>query len=380
MEPAKTKYHSWKMGSLPKGCRQCVQGKKTVLFITGICPRHCDYCPISDAKSGKDVVYANEWKTDKINELFEEVKLCGSEGAGITGGDPLCRLPRTVDYIKKLKKRFGKKFHIHLYTSMDLVTKNNMKQLYEAGLDEIRFHLDIDDDTLWGRMFFAKEFDWNVGVEIPVIPGKEKKTKELIDFIEGKVSFLNMNELELADTNASKLSELGFMSKDGISYGVKGAETLAKKLLKHCKSKRLNVHYCTAKLKDKVQLTKRIKRRAKNIAKEYDDITKEGMLIRGAVYTKQIYPSEGYSARLAKISVFNRLKIMKRLKVFRTALMRKHRIPAELIGIDEPRLRLLTTGAVIEELLDEIKKQGFQPAVVEEYPTQDALIVDLELL
>ena len=113
----KTKYHSWKIGKLAKGCRQCLQGKKTVLFITGICPRHCDYCPLSEKKFMKDEIYANEWPIDKVEELIKEAELCGSEGAGITGGDPLCRLARTCDFIKRLKKKFGKKFHLHLYTS-----------------------------------------------------------------------------------------------------------------------------------------------------------------------------------------------------------------------------------------------------------------------
>jgi len=39
---------------------------------------------------------------------------------------------------------------------------------------------------------------------------------------------------------------------------------------------KLNVHYCTAKLKDAVQLTNRIKLRAENIAKPYDLITETG--------------------------------------------------------------------------------------------------------
>ncbi|MFX1268591.1 MAG: hypothetical protein ACFFAK_11585, partial [Promethearchaeota archaeon] len=50
---------------IPKGCRLCLIGAKTVLFINGLCqnPKHCYwYCPISDERKGKDFTYANEIK------------------------------------------------------------------------------------------------------------------------------------------------------------------------------------------------------------------------------------------------------------------------------------------------------------------------------
>src|SRR5881628_3489363 len=42
-------------GALPVGCRQCTDGSKMVLFVTGICSFHCFYCPVSDEKMYKDV-------------------------------------------------------------------------------------------------------------------------------------------------------------------------------------------------------------------------------------------------------------------------------------------------------------------------------------
>ena len=52
-----------------------------------------------------------------------------------------------------------------------------MKKLHLAGLDEIRFHPDVDDDSLWERLKVAKEFDWDAGIEIPAIPGKTEEIK-----------------------------------------------------------------------------------------------------------------------------------------------------------------------------------------------------------
>ena len=82
----KTKYYSWNSGKLPKGCQLCVKGEKLVLFITGLCPRNCFYCPISDQKYKKDVIYADEWLVKKEEEIIEEARLIGAKGAGIKAG------------------------------------------------------------------------------------------------------------------------------------------------------------------------------------------------------------------------------------------------------------------------------------------------------
>lgn len=349
----KTKHYSYKIGKLAKGCELCVQGRKLVLFVTGICGRNCFYCPISDKKKNKDAVYANEWLTRNTKDIIKEGELTQAKGAGLTGGDPLIKLERTISFIKLLKKRFGKKFHIHLYTSLDLVNENSMKKLYQSGLDEIRFHPDLNNKKLWNRILVARKFKWDLGVEIPAIPGYEKQTKELIEFLKDKVDFLNINELEFSDTNANNLSKFGFACKDGISYGVKGSDELGKKLLEYAKGKIKNVHYCTAKLKDKVQLSKRIKIRAKNVKKKYDIVTSDGMLYRGVIYTKDMPEA--------------------------TKLLRKHEVPKSLYEYDDKKKRILIASWVLLELKDELKKK-WKISLVEEYPTYDQLEVSVEPL
>ncbi|MDP2749529.1 MAG: radical SAM protein [Nanoarchaeota archaeon] len=358
----KTKFYSYLLGKLPKGCQLCVKGEKLVLFATGLCPRCCYYCSISDKKYGKDVVYANEWPTSNISDIIKEARLCSSKGAGITGGDPLCKIDRTVKYIRALKKEFGKNFHIHLYTSLDLVNENSLSRLYKAGLDEIRFHVDLDSNNItkkkiWPRLFVAKHKrrKWAVGIEIPAIPGKENKTKEIIDYFAKHIDFLNLNELEVADNKVNKLTKMGFRTKDQLSYAIKGSEELARKLLVYAARKhpKLNMHYCTAKLKDKVQLANRIKLRAKNIAKDYDTITKEGLLIRGAIY--------------GAIPVI-------------MGILKHHDVPKNLIGIDKKRTRILTSIKVADVLKEALKNKGAMPAIVEEYPTYDCFQVDVEFL
>jgi pyruvate formate-lyase activating enzyme-like uncharacterized protein len=290
----KTPYYSYRIGKLAKGCNECVKGNKSVYFITGLCSSDCFFCPISDEKKNKDVIYINEWPTKKTRDISREIELCSSTGVGMTGGDPLLCMDRTVKAIRLLKKKID--FHIHLYTPLDHVDRKKLARLAAAGLDEIRFHPDIDDDRLWERLELAREFDWDVGIEIPVIPGKLRETKRLLDFIAGKVDFLNLNELEFSDTNYNRILEHGFKAKDDLSYAVKGSDPMAKALLRYVERKglKLRVHYCTAKLKDKVQLSGRMKRRSSKASLPFDIVTEDGLLIRGAIYLPELFPGFDY--------------------------------------------------------------------------------------
>ena len=378
MQAKKTKWHSWSAGKLAKGCRLCVQGRKLVLFVTGLCGQRCFYCPVSEHKFGKDVVYANEWQVsapDNPVELLEEARLTGAKGAGITGGDPLVNVDRCVAYINLLKEKFGKKFHVHLYTPLKLVNQERLQKLYYAGLDEIRFHPNLDDDSLWNNLSLAKQFGWDIGVEIPVIPGYEEKTKKLIDFIAGKVDFLNLNELELSDTTAEhyQLHVKGFKPKDELSYGTLGSQELAIILLDYAARKGLATHFCTAKLKDAVQLRNRIKLRAKHTALKTDIVTKEGTLIRGCAYLPKLAPGVGYREMLLKV---DRNQALEKLNTMKE---KAKELGLQML-LDDKKLRLLLSAKTAKKEAKKLKRLGLVPAVVEEYPTADALEVEVEFV
>jgi len=365
------KYYSYNLGLLPKGCQYCVKGEKLVLFVTGICPRKCYFCPVSDQKYQQDVTFANEREVKEVKDLIKEAELMRAKGAGITGGDPLAKLDRTIKYIGELKNRFGKEFHIHLYTSLNLVNEKVLQQLFAVGLDEIRFHLDLDDQKLWKRLGLA--FDYDVGIEVPLIPGKEKETKQLIDFIQDKVKFLNLNELEVADNKQSKILEKGFKVKDQLSYAVKGSLELGLKLIEYVKEKEypLKVHLCTAKLKDAVQLANRIKREAKNVKQDFDIVDKEGMLIRGVLYLDELKPGFNYQEKLKDI---DKSKYIKKLELLLSKINIKEAI------IDQEKPRILLSKKIVKKNKKFFKKLGLVPAVVTEYPTADQLEIEVEFI
>lgn len=353
----KTRYYSWKNGELCKGCKLCVKGEKLVLFVSGLCTRDCWYCSLSDKKKNKDVVYANEWLIEKDSDILTEARLCEAKGAGITGGEPLQVIDRTLKYIKMLKDEFGKEFHIHLYTSLNSADEGRLKRLYDSGLDEIRFHLDIKDDKLWERLRLAKKFRWKVGVEIPVIPSLKKETINLIEFAKDKIDFLNLNELEISELNFNEFEKRGLKTKSELSYGIKGSEELALELLKEFPD--MNIHYCTSKLKDAVQLANRIKKRAKNARKSFDIVTNEGMLIRGCVYLDKDTAKKFSLRDLEKA---------------------KSEINLKEACVDERKSRLILSRKNIKKFAKKIKTLGYVPAIAEEYPTWDSLEVEIDFL
>jgi hypothetical protein len=368
-----TGFYSYSSGDLTSGCKMCVEGKKLVLFITGVCPRKCWYCPISDSKVQTDVIYANETKIDDVTEAIKEAKLSNASGAGITGGDPLTRLNRTIIFIKALKKEFGKEFHIHLYTSFNLVTESTMEALYNSGLDEIRFHPDLMDNKFWNRIDLPKKFNWKVGIEIPCIPDYEEQTFKVLNYFKDKVDFFNLNELEAADSLNNKVFEKGYVSKDKMSYGIKGSKELAFKIMKTLPE--VNVHFCTSRLKNFVQLGNRIKNRAKNIAKSFDIITDEGSLIRGVIFLEK--PSFNHT-ELIKSKDKNQELV--RLNLVLENVCKELKLSPDLFSVDDIKYRILASKQLIIKNKSRLKKMGLFPAIVEELATGDLFDLDIEFL
>lgn len=352
-----TPYYSYVVGELPEGCKLCVKGAKLVLFITGVCPRDCYYCPLSPWRRG-DVAYANERPVEGHDGVLEEAKRMDALGAGITGGDPLARLEMTVEYIRLLKESFGKKFHVHLYTTGVLATKDVLEKLYDAGLDEIRFHPDLftENSKLFNReiknMENAKDFNWDFGGEVPAIPGQGDRIRWYAGFLDRiGAGFLNINELEFSETNLRSLSERGFRSISDESSAIKGSLDLGLQILEWGeKNTSLNYHLCTAKLKDAVQLRNRLKRTAKNVAKPYQRITEDGTLRFG-------------------IAEYENIRKLYEL------LIEEAKVPEGFLHIDVEKNRIEMPEEVAIELAEAVEG-NVRFFIVEEYPTWDRLEVE----
>jgi pyruvate formate-lyase activating enzyme-like uncharacterized protein len=342
-------------GKLAEGCVLCEKGAKLVLLVTGRCARRCSYCPLSPRKKGRDVFYANELKVDRASQVIEEARLMDALGTGVTGGDPLISIDRTLTAIRSLKKAFGDAHHIHLYTSTTDV--KIIRRARRAGLDEIRFH---PPAGMWPRLERTEFVDavkesrrvgMSVGLEVPVIPGRANGLRALVSFAdESGLDFVNLNELEFSETNWRNLAKLGLKVKDDVSSGVAGSEELAMELLREAHATPL--HYCSSSFKDGVQLRRRIARRGRNVRKPHEILTEDGTLVKGVIETTR--PAT----------------VMRRLE-------REFDVPPELVWHDIGKSRVEVAPWVLEEIAGEL---GLDSFIVEEYPTADRLEVEREPL
>ena len=349
---------------LSPACKMCAQGSKMVVLVTGLCSTNCFYCPLSFKKSGKDCIFADEWKLDSENDtqkLISEAEFINASGAGITGGDPLLVWKRVKHYIELFKETFGKNFHIHLYTS-GLKNANHIADLISAGLDEIRFHPmppfweNMDRNPLKNAIKKSLDTDADVAIEIPAIPIMETQMFSLVRWANNVgIRWINLNELEFSERNCNALSSKGYFVKDDISAAVKGSQKSALQVLDMALNEEfdIGVHYCSVSFKDGVQLKNRIKRRAGSIAKDHEVISKEGTLIKGIILKPGI--------SLHKILV---------------ALKKDYGIPDRFLFLDNKKNRIEIGLWILEEIVADLKKQGYDCYMVEEYPTADRLEVE----
>jgi pyruvate formate-lyase activating enzyme-like uncharacterized protein len=289
MKLKKTDYESYCLNGICSGCKQCVVGRKLVLFITGLCSVNCVYCPLSQKRKNVDKIWANERPCDSVTEVLDEVRKSHAQGCGITGGDPLCKFERTIEYASALKKEFGSDFHIHIYLSTLLIDREKLKQLSKV-IDEIRFHplflskgeKEIERDK--EKIKLASEF-WekeNIGIEMPCFPEKKKEILDFILNVKNLIGFVNLNELEIGDSNFDYITGKYKLDKEGytIQYSLEAGKWILRELEKL--NSKLKVHLCSAETKNWYQFRNRLK--------NYDILpfgrkTKDGTVGYYAVYS-----------------------------------------------------------------------------------------------
>jgi len=267
---------------------------------------------------------------------------------------------------------------------MKLVTRETLTLLFDAGLDEIRFHPDLDNDEMWPRLKIATEFNWDVGIEIPCLPDKEEQTKKLLDFAKEFVTFINLNELEFSDTTVSHytLSEHNYTPKNDTSYGVKGSANLARELIQYNKEKEygLTIYFCPSRLKDKTQLGNRMKRRANNVKLPGDIVTEDGTLIRGIIYLEELTPGFSYKKEVTAVQQDETKKqeLLEKLQQVQLELLNVFK--KSQTTIDQNKFRIIISKKFVLRNAQKLRQMGYVPAVVEEYPSYNSLELEIDIL
>jgi len=329
-----------------------MRGEKMVLFITGECNMRCFYCPLSEGRRDREKSWANEREIGGVDEAIEEALSMRAKGAGITGGDPLLRMEETLEYSSSLKEELGSGFHLHLYTAQP-VGKKGMEKISKS-IDELRFHItERNRDRVWESIEEGSGL-LDAGVEVPALPGEGKRLKRVAERVSSLGGFLNLNELEFSPTNREQLSGRGFRLKEEESYSAQGSEDTALQVLEHARENRLRVHYCTSSFKDSVQLKNRLLRTARHKARDYEEVTEEGLLLKGVILS----PTKDQE------------QVMENLR-------ERFSIPSNLIAYNPRKRRIETTMEVARTLATSYRRGHLSYYLVEEYPTSDALEVEL---
>jgi hypothetical protein len=327
---------------LSPGCRICRQGAGLVLFVTGKCERSCFYCPLSEERRGRELVFADEMPVQEMADILMEALAIDAQGTGITGGEPLLRLDYVCECIRALKNALGESHHIHLYTGR-IPDRKVLERLKQAGLDEIRFHPLVSEWSqptgLAQALTQAKDLGLIAGVEIPCI----MPAPAIVEVVKDTDAFLNINELEFSETNYAGLTEEGFMPDD-LGCGAIGSEEIARK---HFLRNDLLVHYCPSRFKDAVQLKERFLRRANRMARPFDYVSEEGTIIHGII--------EG--------NLPDALQILKDLAVPE----KMYCLRAERIDIAAP---------ILEDITKELESTKCILSIIEKYPHEDGLVVE----
>lgn len=315
---------------LPKGCKLCRRGAKLTLFITGLCMNSCFYCPVSEQRMGKDRVFANEREVRSIEDFLAEVEAMSAEGVAITGGEPLLKPERVVEF-SKISKELG--LHVHLYTSIPA----RESLLEKIEVDEIRFHPSElkNVEKYVDSILEAKSLGIDVGFEIPAIAFEEK----IVEIANELDVFVNLNQLEASESNWFALEQRGFTIRD---YYVETPEVV--RLYEKAKK----FHYCTAKFKDSAQFRRRLIRMAMNHPDFYL-VTRDGTLLCTRI--------EG--------DLDSAEKILKSANV-------------EYLRFED----CIETSVEVadSELKDTLKSLGLRVAIAERYPTFNRTLIELTWL
>jgi|Deesub1362A_J573_1020465.scaffolds.fasta_scaffold00405_19 hypothetical protein len=326
---------------LSEGCRICGGGGKLVIFLTGECVHSCYYCPISEERKDRDLIFVNERPVKSEEDIIKEIELMDAEGASITGGEPLTKPARLLEYLKLLKD-FD--LHIHLYTSIPASWKTIDK--LSPYVDEIRFHpIGLENPERFADSIrYSKELGMDAGFEIPALYFRS----DIAELSNSLDCFLNLNELEFSQTNYENLVERGYEVDD--FYGAIGSKEIAEKYASVVEK----FHYCTARFKDSVQLRNRLLRMAYNHPDFYI-ITEDGTIMCGLI--------EG-----------GREKIQKAIE-FLIMVGEDYRLieNAETSAIE-------TSVEAVKKWRDKFKRESLNVSIIERYPTYKRIIVEVEPL
>ena len=266
------------MNNLSPGCRICVEGGWSCLFINGRCNCQCFYCPTSQQEIGQPTTNSIEFR--HAEDYVHYLQRFGFRGASFSGGEPLLTFDRTLLYLKTIKAHMPSDFHTWLYTNGALLTDRMVDQLAEAGLDEIRFDIGATNYQLTALNRVGRAIPV-VTVEIPAVPEETERLKALLpQLVDSGVRHLNLHQLRLTPYNYPHMIQRDYRYLHGEKVTVLDSELAALELLDHAQRANiaLPINYCSFVYKHRFQAQAARLRNGQFMVKSYECLTENGYI------------------------------------------------------------------------------------------------------
>ncbi|MFA6031074.1 MAG: radical SAM protein [Elusimicrobiota bacterium] len=239
---------------LPPGCRGCLLGRGTNLFVTGLCTRECFFCFNAKPRTDELVVHGIPVKTpEEAAAVVERYRL---RSVGLSGGEPLLKPERVLAVLAALR-RLPERVRIDLYTNGDPLDEALAERLRAAGLDSLRFNLVANGFDLRPVRVALARFP-ETTVEVPVVPGKMADLRRMVLELDALgVPYLNIHELFACGENAEGVrgeghAAAGERSPHLLWRPVAGGEEAALELLLFAltHARRLSAYYCSCRTQE----------------------------------------------------------------------------------------------------------------------------------
>lgn len=252
---------------LPPGCRTCLRGLGTNLYVTGLCTRDCFFCFNSRPRTDEMVVHG--LRVHEPAEAVEIIRRFGLRSIGLSGGEPLL-FPERVLALLRVLRSSALPLRIDLYTNGDRATPELLRELKAAGLDAIRFNATAREFDLAPVAAACEVFD-EVAVEVPVIPAQGSRLREMALELELMgAPYLNIHELFICAENSLRSGAGGHRAAAGAQLPhllwrpAAGGAAAALEFLLFClrNTRRLSVYYCSCGTQEEISRRGLRRRRA----------------------------------------------------------------------------------------------------------------------
>lgn len=191
----------------PRGCKSCLLGTGlSAVRKTNKCNAACPFCYDYGALDSQMPVGEGMWEIGGTKFYEEDIDLllsiqCKPTGIAYVYLEPFMEIEK---YYGVIRRFHAAGVHQHMYTNGICATRENLKALAEAGLDELRFNLGATgcSDRVIENMRTAAEFFPAVGVETPMTPEFWQDFHRKKDrILSSAIRFINCAELHLNENN-----------------------------------------------------------------------------------------------------------------------------------------------------------------------------------